>query len=64
MTGQSMIFPSVCKQVFTLDNAMIFKRGGFVIQRHNEMRDLEAELLSTVCTNVQVESFLQDISGE
>ena len=43
---------------------MICKRGGFVIQRHNEMRDLEAELLSTVCSDVQVESLLQDISEE
>ena len=38
MTGKSMIFPSVCKDVFALDNAMICKRGGFVIQRRNEMK--------------------------
>ena len=28
------------------------------------MRDLEAELLSMVCSDVRVESLLQDISGE
>ena len=38
--------------------------GGFVIQRHNEQRDLEAELLSTVCSDVETEPALQDISGE
>ena len=32
--------------------------------RHNELRDLEAELLNIVCSNVQVEPVLQDISGE
>ena len=39
-------------------------RGGFVIQLHNELRDLEAELMSTVCGDVEVEPVLQDISGE
>jgi len=43
---------------------MICKRGGFVIQRHNELRDLEADLLSIVCNDVEVEPILQDISGE
>ena len=42
---------------------MICKRGGFVI-RHNELRDLEAELLSTVCNDVQVEPVLKQITGE
>ena len=47
VAGQSMIFPyvptSACRQVCTLDNAMICKRGGFVIQRHNEPRILDIE---------------------
>ena len=43
---------------------MLCKRGGFVIQRHNELRDLEADLLSTVCSDVEVEKVLQDISEE
>ena len=43
---------------------MICKREGFVIQRHNELRDLEAELLRTVCNDVQVEPVLQQITGE
>ena len=37
---------------------------GFIIQHHNELRDLEAELLSMVCSDVKSESVLQDISGE
>ena len=43
---------------------MICKRGGFVTQRHNELRDLEADLLSMVCSDVEIEPVLQDISGE
>ena len=36
----------------------------FVIQRHNEIRDLEAELLEMVCSDVQIEPSLQPVSGE
>ena len=47
-----------------VDHAMICKRGGFVIQCHNELRDIEAELLNMVCSDVQTEPVLQDITGE
>ena len=57
-----IIFTSIIsiKQSF----AMICKRVGFVIQRHNELRDLEANLLSMVCSAVEVELVLQDITNE
>ena len=54
----------VCGDIFTVDHAMICKRGGFITQRHNEMRDLEPDLLSMVCSDVEIEPVLQDISGE
>ena len=56
----------VCGNIFTVDHAMICKRGGFVTQRHNELRDLdvEADLLSIVCSNVKIRPILQDVSGE
>ena len=54
----------VCGDTFTVDHAMICKRGGFVSQRHNELRDLEADLLSIVCSDVEIEPILQDIAGE
>ena len=54
----------VCGEVFTVDHAMICKRGGFVIQRHNKLRNLEAELLRTVGSDVEIEPVLQDISRE
>ena len=43
---------------------MISQRGSLVIQRHNEIRDLQAELLDMVCYDVQVEPALQPITGE
>ena len=54
----------VCGNLFTVDHAMICQRGGLVIQRHNEIRDLQAELLDMVCYDVQVEPALQPITGE
>ena len=47
-----------------VDHTMICKLGGVVIQHHNELRDLEAELLSMVRSDVETEPVLQDISGE
>ena len=43
---------------------MICKRGGFIIQRHNELRDLEANVLRTLCSDVVIEPVLQDVTGE
>ena len=43
---------------------MVCRRGGFIIQRHNELRDLEAEMLKMVCNDVQIEPILQEINGE
>ena len=40
-----MPYVCVCGDYFNVDHAMICKRSGFVIQRHNELRDLEAEML-------------------
>ena len=54
----------VCGASFSIDHAMVCKRGGFVIQRHNELRDLEGELLDMVCSDVEVEPGLQPVTGE
>ena len=48
-------------------HAIISTEGGFVIQdneRHNERRDQEAELSSTMCSDVEGETVPQDISRE
>ena len=35
-----------------------------MIQRHNELRDFTATLLTEVCHNVTIEPLLQTIEGE
>ena len=35
----------VCGTVFTADHAMICRHGGLMFMRHNELRDITAELL-------------------
>ena len=49
---------------FSVDHAMVCQRRGFVIQGHNELRDLEAEMLRMVCNDVEVEPVLQEATGE
>ena len=58
--------PTVCVygDLFDADHAMICMRGGYIIQRHNEIRNLEAEILQAVCTDVEVEPVLQEVTGE
>ena len=54
----------VCGDVFYVDHAMVCRREGFIIQRHNELRDLEAEMLKMVCNDVQIEPVFQEINGK
>ena len=56
----------VCREPFNVDHAMICIRGGrgFIIQRHNELRDLGAQMLNLDCHDVEVEPVLQQITGE
>ena len=54
----------MCDDVFNVDHAMVCRRGGFIIQRHDELRDLEADILSMVCNDVEIEPVLQELTGE
>ncbi len=58
--------PKVCacgKQNNT-DHSLICKLGGFVIMRHNKVRDVEASLMREVCKDVQVEPLLLPANEE
>ena len=44
-----------CGSTFDTQHAMSCKKGGFVIQRHNEIEDVTAELMAEVCKDVEVE---------
>jgi hypothetical protein len=39
-------------------------KGGFVHRRHDEVRDMLANLLKDVCHDVEVEPHLQILTGE
>jgi len=53
-----------CGSIFTIEHALSCKKGGFVIQRHNEVRDLTANLLNVVCSDVAIEPQLEELTGE
>ena len=54
----------VCGSSFTVDHVLSCARGGFPILRHNEIRDVTADLLSEVCHDVRTEPDLQPLTGE
>ena len=48
-----------CGSNFTVENALSCAKGGFPCIRHNEIRDLTANLLTEVCNEVCIEPNLQ-----
>ena len=53
-----------CRVPFNTNHAMDCKKGGFIHARHDNLRNLEAALLSEVCKDVAIEPLLQPITGE
>ena len=49
-----------CGDQFSVEHAMVCQHGGFIIQRLNELHDLEAEMLRMVCKDVEDEPVLQE----
>ena len=54
----------VCGASFTVEHALSCPQGGFRSLRHNEVRDLSAQLLSDVCVDVAIEPTLLPLTGE
>ena len=53
-----------CGEVFTVNHALSCKKGGFVAQRHDTIRDLLTSHISKVCRNVETEPLLQPLDNE
>ena len=53
-----------CGTSFSIEHALSCPKGGFPILRHNEIRDLTANLLTEVCHEVSIEPDLQPLTGE
>ena len=53
-----------CGETFNMTHALNCKRGGFIIMRHNNIRDFEANLMKKICNDVEVEPRLQPLEGE
>ena len=53
-----------CGTKFTIQHGFTCPRGSFPILRHNEIRDLTANLLTEVCHKVSTEPDLQPLSTE
>ena len=47
-----------------MEHALSCRKGGFPALRHNEIRDITANLLTEVCNNVCIEPHLQPVTGE
>ena len=58
--------PSLCScgQNNDVTHAMNCRRGGFMIMRHNNVQDFEANLLKTTLNDVEVKPKLQKIENE
>ena len=54
----------MCRANFTIDHALSCPRGGFIIIRHNKVRDFTAALLSECCKDVRLEPILTKLTGE
>ena len=53
-----------CGEMFTVNHALSCKKGGFVAQRHDTIRDILTSHISKVCRNVETEPLLQPLDNE
>ena len=53
-----------CGEPYSINHCLTCRKGGYVIMRHNVIRDTIAELLQETCKDVRIEPQLQPVTGE
>ena len=68
MVGKTCNLPASCPygSKFDIQHSMSCKKGGFIyiLIRHNDLRDLTANMMSEVCKDTEVEPKLSQFSEE
>ena len=54
----------ICGKKFSVEHAFSCPCGGFPSMRHNDIRDITADVLTEVCSSVCIEPTLQPLTGE
>ena len=66
MVGKTCNLPTSCPcgSTFDIQYSMSCKKGGFIYIRHNELRDLTANMMSEVCKDTKIEPKLTPLFEE
>ena len=66
MVGKTCNLPisCTCGSKFDIQRSMSCEKGGLIYIRHNDLRDLTANMMSEVCKDTGIEPKLTPLSGE
>ena len=63
-TPSNIPLECTCGKLFTVDHVLMCSKRGFPSLKHNEIKDLTADIVSKICHNVCMEPALKHLSGE
>ena len=61
---ENMPLTCACGKDYTMTHALTCATGGFIIKRHNDVRDYLAHLLNEVCADVSIEPHLDQVTED